>query len=137
MYTPRRRGGMRCRRREMARSGDSINARLDSPAYLRDRRRPGVDAIAGPHDGDDARGQVEVDPRAEHDHTEALAPPDGIAGVDPADDPPGDRASDLHQEIAPAAALEDERVALVVERCLVGEGGAELAGRVADLADDT
>src|SRR5205814_965715 len=58
-----------------------------------------------------------------------------VARTHPAHAAPGERAGDLHQEVAAPAALEHEGGALVVERGLVGEGGTELARRVAHQRD--
>src|SRR5439155_63902 len=68
-----------------------------------------------------------------------VAPPraalQAVARPHPAHDAPGEGAGDLLEEVAAPAALEHERGALVVERGLVGEGGAELARRAAHLRD--
>ena len=56
-------------------------------------------------------------------------------GLHVADDAPRERAGDLHaRDSAARRVLEHDRVLLVVERRLVGEGGAELARRVLHVA---
>src|SRR4051812_9345426 len=47
------------------------------------------------HLADEFRREKNVRPRAELDHPIPLARPDRLAGPQPADDPPGDRAGDL------------------------------------------
>src|SRR5579883_2192587 len=83
-----------------------------------------------------AFGQIDVEARAEADHAEALARPDGDALAHERDDAAGDEAGDLHHHDADAArGGDDERVPLIVLARLVEIGIDELAGTVGDALD--
>src|ERR1700693_575867 len=121
--------GLARKRRQSAdaeRAAGIARRQIGDDGLARDR------ALAFRHQRPHPFRQVDVAPRTEADHADALAGADLLPFAHEGDDAPGDEAGDLHHADAPARTGNEQTIALVVLARLVEIGVEEFAGAIGD-----